>query len=184
VEAPSRIAPGWVRDDSDHLAVALATASGGWPVFPCGDNKQPATRRGFYDATLDPARITAWWSKHPGHLVGTPTEGLVVVDLDEHDPANEGVSWRWWRETATARGWSPLETPKVSTPSGGLHVYFAAPEGRSVRNSAGKLAPGVDVRGDGGYVIAPGSRLPDRREYVLLEPSLSSCPTRPSGCST
>jgi hypothetical protein len=171
------LAPGWVDPDAGHLAVALATAVFA-PVFPCLPSKRPASPNGFKDATVEVDRIERWWSGHPDHLVGVPTEGLVVVDLDEDDPPT-GATWAWWHATAEAHGWQVTDAPIVDTPSQGLHLYFACPVGVEVRNSAGKLAPGVDVRGAGGYVIAPGSTLPDGRQYELLQPFPAVLPVAP-----
>lgn len=163
--------------DAGHLDVAMATARFA-PVFPCLPSKQPATAHGFKDATLDQDRIYQWWSKHPRHLVGIPTQGLVIVDLDEPDPPT-GDSWRAWWTMAVPHSWQATTCPMIATPSGGTHIYWEAPEGVSVRNSAGRLAAGIDIRGDGGYVIAPGSRLPDGREYELLNPFPAKLPEAP-----
>jgi hypothetical protein len=159
-----------------HLDVALKTAAFA-PVFPCLPTKRPATEHGFHDATADPERIRSWWTKHPDHLVGIPTEGLLVVDLDVREGQRSG--WDVWLELAEPHGWSSDGTVMVSTPSGGGHIYHEAPEGAGVRNSASKLGPGIDVRADGGYVIAPGSRLPDGREYELLCPVAATVPMAP-----
>jgi len=180
-----------------HIDVALDTAAAGWPVFPCGTHKKPAitkcgrcdnagarpgtdaylecaatgrTGHGLYDATTDPDRIRAWWQAHPANLVGTPTDGLVVVDLDEPTSGPTGDAWAWWTATAGARGWHITDAPIVVTPRGGLHIYYRQPDSTDVRNSASKLAAGVDIRANGGYVIAPGSVLPDGRCYELLDP--------------
>ena len=88
-------------------------------------------------------------------LIGVPTgrvSGFVVVDIDRK-PGADGI------DTLDEIGVSILpETPIVHTPSGGLHLYFAAPPGE-VRNTAGArgrgLGRGLDFRGDGGYVIVP-----------------------------
>ena len=155
---------GWVAEDATNAEVAAATVAGGWPVFPCLPTKAPATRNGFKDATTDPARVRDWWERHPDHLVGVPTDGLVVLDLDV-DPDRD--TWSWWQALADDHGWPITENLVVATPSGGVHVYFAAGDVR-VRCSAGKVAPHVDVRAAGGYIIAPGSTLPDGRRYEVL----------------
>jgi hypothetical protein len=165
-----------------HLDVALATAAFA-PVFPCLPTKRPATEHGFHDAITDAERITAWWTSNPDHLVGIPSAGLLVVDLD--DRPGRPPAWEAWIELAEPHGWSVLDSEgdsavhMVATPSGGVHIYHQQPVGAGVRNSAGKLAPGIDVRGDGGYVIAPGSVLPDGREYELLCPFPGRLPLAP-----
>jgi hypothetical protein len=128
----------------------------GWPVFPCCPvgrrRKQPLTSRGFYDASADPDIIAGWWTRWPNALVGLPTgrrSGVAVLDIDVKDPKANGF------DTLEERGLLPLPTtPMVHTASGGMHVYFAAGD-RELRNSASQIGAGVDVRGEGGYVIVP-----------------------------
>lgn len=159
-----------------HLDVALGTASFAG-VFPCLPTKRPATEHGFLDATQDAGRIRTWWERNPDHLVGIPTEGLLVVDLD--DRPGKPPAWAAWWALAEPHGWDPTTTPMVGTPSGGVHVYWEQPEGVRLRNSASKLAPGIDTRADGGYCIAAGSRLPDGRAYELLDPCPAVLPVAP-----
>jgi Bifunctional DNA primase/polymerase, N-terminal len=125
------------------------------PVFPCiadpgsPHDKKPATRHGFYNATTDPDRIRRFfWS---GRLIGVPTgavTGLVILDIDER---HNGHLW----ERANARRLKPTRVHR--TQSGGRHYLFQHPgEGERIRCTAGddrRIAPGVDVRGDGGYAI-------------------------------
>ncbi len=127
-----------------------------WPVFPCQwwdvRRKRPLTPHGFHNASRDPAVIRAWWQTWPDALIGLPTgrvSGLVVLDIDvKHSEAN-GF------DTLDDLGYSILpDTPMTHTGSGGLHVYFTAPE-RELKCSAGVIGPGLDVRADGGYVILP-----------------------------
>jgi hypothetical protein len=150
---------------------ALAYASRGWAVLPCHEParrggcscgradcaspaKHPRTRRGLNDASNDPETVMAWWQRWPSANVALRTgaaSGLVVIDVD---PAHGG-------DASLARlvaDHGPLPaTLTVATGSGGRHYYFAHP-GHPVRNSASVLGPGLDVRGDGGYVVAPPSR--------------------------
>jgi Bifunctional DNA primase/polymerase, N-terminal len=173
---------GRVPPDAGHLEVALATAAGGWPVFPCLHTKRPATEHGFKDAVTDPDRIRGWWNRHPDHLVAIPTEGLVVVDLDWRPPAP--CPWGWWQETCEAHGWDWAANLLGETPGNGVHVYWQAPPDVDVRNTTNLLGSRdhshllVDIRASGGYVIAPGSRLADGREYSLLNlvPELPTAP--------
>jgi len=125
-----------------------------WPVFPANGAKEPLmTKRGLYDASTDERRIRAWWRERPDANVAVPTgavSGIVVIDADgEVGKANaEGLL-----------GEDALTALQVVTGRGGRHYYFEHPgEGRRVYNSAGKIAPGIDVRGDGGYVVLPPSR--------------------------
>jgi len=127
------------------------------PVFPCNPKpgpgrNRPLTRQGFYDASRDPDIIRRWWEAWPDARIGMPTgrvSGRWVLDIDVKRPEANGF------DTLEDLGHSILpETPMVQTASGGLHVYFAAGD-RELKCSAGLLGPGLDVRGDGGYVIIP-----------------------------
>jgi hypothetical protein len=138
-----------------NLAAALACAALGWHVFPCGPDKQPLTRHGFKDASTDPAAVRILWAKCPQASVGVATgaSGLVVVDLD---CKNGQPGLDEWHKIVSASQEPLEETTLVETPSGGLHVYYRA-NGHRVTSSAGRLAPGIDTRAEGGYVIAGGS---------------------------
>lgn len=137
------------------LAAALEYASKGWPIFPLrpGD-KVPATTHGLKDATTDADRIRAWWQKEPTANIGYATgAGVVVVDIDDVG------SWIDLLEDAQA----PVpETSRVET-SRGFQLFFRTTQ--AIRNSAGKLRPGLDVRGDGGYVVLPPSVHPSGHVY-------------------
>ncbi len=157
--------------EAPNLGVALWWAGKGVPVFPCHQDKRPATPHGFYDATTDPEQIRAWWAGHPDALVGFPTgkaSGIVALDSDkrEHYDGEDALG-----ELERQHGALP-NTITVLTPSGGQHRYFKAPEA-VIKNSAGLLGEGLDVRGDGGYVIAAESQLKDGRCYDV---ELSSPP--------
>lgn len=118
--------------------------------------------RGLKDATSDLETIKAWWSRRPRANIGTPTgraAGMVVLDVDPDKGGFKTLS-------ALIRRHSPLpETPTVHTGGGGLHFYLRHPGGR-VSNSAGKLGPGLDIRGDGGYVLLPPSVHATSRSYA------------------
>jgi hypothetical protein len=134
------------------LDAALQYASDrGWPVFPCS-RKRPLTEHGFHDASLDPLVIEGWWIRWPSALISIPTgraTRLVVLDVDIKDDRANGY------DSLEELGLSILpDTPLAHTPSGGLHVHFDPGE-REIRCSAGKLGPGLDVRGDGGSIIVP-----------------------------
>lgn len=138
-------------------ALAYAAARG-WCVFPCQwqgpRQKTPLVANGFKNATRDEQQIRHWWERWPEAWVGVATgavSGIIVLDVDIKDPAAYG-----W-DTLDDLGKAILpETPMAQTPSGGTHLYFAA-IGSKIGSSIGKhgLGPGLDVRGDGGYVIAP-----------------------------
>ena len=137
-----------------NLEVALAHAKAGRPVFPCRpDNKRPLTEHGFKDASRDPDQIRQWWSLWPDAMPGIPTgqaSGLAVLDLDVKD-GKDGLA------ELRALGFDPdtLSPLSIETPSGGRHIYVRWHEG--IGTNAGQIAPGIDVRGAGGYVVAPGA---------------------------
>ncbi|WP_417599811.1 VapE domain-containing protein [Pararhodobacter oceanensis] len=135
--------------------VALSLARAGFPVFPCSDNKRPLTPQGFKNASKDINIVSAFWREYPDAMVGLPTgaaSGIFVIDLDVDPDTREPVGER---SLATLRHDDLLATtPAVSTPSGGRHLYFRH---CGLGNSVCKLGPKIDTRGDGGYVIAPGS---------------------------
>ena len=137
------------------VSIALACAARGWHVFPCNAKKQPLTKNGFKDATTDPEKIRYFWEKKPQASIGIATgaSGLVVVDLDVKGADNGCDAWA---EIVKDAGTELEDTALVDTPSGGMHVYYRA-NGHKVGSNAGKLAAGIDVRAEGGYVIAAGS---------------------------
>ena len=146
---------------SDILKAAHWYAKRGWAVLPC-KGKAPLTRHGWQDATRDPAIIAQWWERWPDANVAIATEpaGLVVVDVDVKDDAPGLDSWADLRRELGLQG----ETVTCETPTGGLHVYYRG-NGHAIGCSAGKLAPGLDVRAQGGYVLAPPSVHPDGGIY-------------------
>ena len=147
---------------------ALAYAAAGIPVFPCRSDKTPATPHGFKDATTDETKIKQAWDAWDGTfqplIVGIPTgQGFVVIDLDYKD-GKDGLSEI--SRICNIEDWG-RSVPSVLTPSKGLHFYFAAPA-EKLKSTSEKLAPGVDTRGQGGYVIAPPSQAPTGT-YELLQ---------------
>lgn len=146
------------------MRAALAYVDRCFPVFPCEPGgKRPLTQRGFLDATSDRSRAHAYWNAHPGANIGIPTgerSRLLVLDVDNFTSL----------EVLEAERGKLPETTTVKTGSGGIHVYFRYPAGETIRNSAGKLGPGLDVRGEGGYVIAPGSATTGPYEWLDRRP--------------
>lgn len=146
---------------------AVSLAGRGWPVFLLGRTKRPVANcgpcrsagddhdrqscacllcHGLYAATVDPQRIADMVAAQPQGLLAVRTgapSGLVVIDID---PAHGG------RVDPTLMP----RTACVVTGSGGWHLYYQHP-GTAVLNSQSRLGEGIDVRGDGGYVVAPPS---------------------------
>jgi hypothetical protein len=161
------------------------------PVFPvhpgcktpcadpqCGETcrkaKTPLVSRGFNSATTDPATIAEWRSKWPDAMFGIPTgeaSKLSVVDLDTKNGQNGEQALR---DYLAEQGETWPETMTVETPTGGKHLLLQDVPGSKSR--AGVL-PGVDTRGNGGYVVFAGSRLADGRAYRIVK---SIAPAKPS----
>lgn len=137
----------------DPLAAALELVARGVPVFPCDPtSKAPLTERGHLDATTDAGQVRQWWDWRRGALLwGVPTgrrTGLAVLDVDI-DPG-KGIDGR---KALEASGRFPPVTRAHLTPRGGLHLLYKLGDGETCPSDASKLGPGLDRRGDGGYVI-------------------------------
>lgn len=126
---------------------ALKYANYGWHVFPIR-GKRPLVE--WRDAsTADPEQVRALFESHPdatGIGLDCGKSSLVVIDVDDWDGFSD----------LTARLDAIPPTATTTTGGGGMHLLFHASDVR-VRNSASKLAKGVDVRGDGGYIVLPPS---------------------------
>lgn len=137
---------------------ALRYAELGYPVFPCAPGtKTPLTEHGHLDATTDPDQIEQWWTQRPNSNVAIATAGLVVIDSD-----GEANPWPANPEQAADLA---LAGAVALTPRGGRHYLFRRPEDKAWKCSTGKLAPGVDVRTDGGYIVLPPSVLAGGKAY-------------------
>jgi hypothetical protein len=176
----------------DIVSEAIKLSARCLSVFPCAADKRPAIPkvnggRGLHDASTDPAEVRRMFA-HPGvALIGVPTgdrSGFDVLDLDYRHGAAE------WEHANLAR---IPETRTHETLNGGRHLLFHHAAG--VRNSASSIAPGVDVRGSGGYVIvppSPGYRVisdvpiehwPDWLLPSVLAKPRPAAPTCPTGAS-
>ena len=165
---------------NELLTAALRYASVEIPVFPlhnltpsgirpcsCGNAKcerktvakHPRTEHGFKDATLDEKKIREWWKQWPAANIGIPTgeaSGLVVLDIDSLETKDK------LKELVSFNG-----EPKVRT-AHGFHVYYRY-DGRDFRNKVG-IIPGLDFRGNGGYVVVPPSVHATKKSYAWVEP--------------
>ncbi|MBJ3806029.1 bifunctional DNA primase/polymerase [Streptomyces flavofungini] len=115
---------------------------------------------GVHDASTDPQRIrelfaAAPWASGYGIACGLPPYHLIGIDLDTKSGVDAPAELR---ELALRHLFTIPETVVVATPSGGRHIWLAGPPDTVVPNSAGRLAPGIDIRGAGGYLVGPGSR--------------------------
>jgi len=179
------------------LRAALDAAERGWPVIPLrprskvpalhGERRCPGTgdcadgHRTFEQrATTDPARIERCWSTGPFNVgIATGPAGLLVVDLDTLKPKDkEGTpdGAANFRALCERAGQTAPATRRIRTPSGGEHLYFAAPSGVRFTNTTGTLTPKVDTRAWGGQAVAPGSMTPQGAYAVLDDGPVANLP--------
>lgn len=147
-------------------ASALRWASKGWPVFPLVPNgKNPATAHGFKDANTAPWFVSSSWDTRPGANIGLATGGgLVVLDIDRKGGKDGFAALE--RVGLSESKLDDLNTYSVDTPSGGRHYYFCTSEDVKSRSDVLGRGSGVDLRGVGGYVVAPPS-IVDGKPYTV-----------------
>jgi hypothetical protein len=141
--------------------MALGLARRGFHIFPCKPrSKLPDTPHGCNDATVDVALIEQWWRQGPDCNIAIATgaaSGVFVLDVD-----GDGGETTL-RELEARHG--PLPPTVEAITGKGRHAYFDWP-GRDVRNSAGAIGAGLDIRCHGGYVLAPPSVHPSGKPYA------------------
>jgi hypothetical protein len=131
--------------------------------------KVPLTQRGLYNATNDPANVSRWWKTwrdaNVGVLTGT-VSGIWVLDID----GQEGLSTI--KSLISEKGRGFIEGAPIVGTGKGYHIYY---KDNNFRNTAKKL-PGIDSRGEGGYVVVPPSIHPDTNiKYKwLTQPNFSN----------
>jgi Bifunctional DNA primase/polymerase, N-terminal/Primase C terminal 1 (PriCT-1) len=148
-----------------------------WPVLPfkygvtcgCGrgtrcesPGKHPLgtlVPNGLKSATTDNKMITDWWAAWPNANIGIATGDVVVIDIDPRHGGDAALA-----RLEEKHGKFP-PTRRVRTGGGGLHIYLSAPPNVTIKNSTGQLGDGLDVRGHGGYVVAPPSKHVSGKEY-------------------
>ncbi|MBF6427514.1 bifunctional DNA primase/polymerase [Nocardia cyriacigeorgica] len=164
-------------------AAALAAAARGWPVFPLRPGaKTPAINRWPDRASTNSTHINRWWWRHGtrfniGVVTGTAAR-LHVVDLDSQHMQPTVAQFEDALAQFTEQVADAVPTTfTVATPAG-WHLYFHAPHGRRLRSTIGRLGPGIDSRGDGGYIVAPGSRTSTGHYRVLRHAPVAPLPTR------
>ncbi len=144
------------------MALGDAAVRLGLPCFPCGSDKRPLVATGYKAASAERDRILAMFERPGADLIGVPTgevSGIVAIDVDIK---NGQPGMEWLNENREALP----ETRTHRTRSGGLHLIFKYPAGMDIRNSAGRVAPGIDVRGNGGFIISPPSP-----GYMVADPA-------------
>ncbi|HEV7658819.1 MAG TPA: phage/plasmid primase, P4 family [Allosphingosinicella sp.] len=170
--------------DNPLLDAALAYAARGWPVFPCSPKDKrpllpkdvdPATNKpipnsgGLVKASTDPDQIRGWWKRWPKALIAIATGHatldagglrLFVVDFDPREDKDTGEVWTLERLKTELEAQLGCEFPvtlAALTPSDGVHAYLLQGDDGPAITNRGNLPEHVDVRGLGGYVIAPPS---------------------------
>jgi hypothetical protein len=169
------------------LHFALDYARRGWPVFPCSPHSKaplvpgadkdengediPKTG-GLYRATTDEAQIRAWWARWPNAMIGVrmgACSGLWALDPDAPEEEGDPDGVAYW--AALCARHPKLFTHTHLTPGGGQHKIFKWNPDRPVGTKEGFLKDkGINVRGEGGYVIAPPSRRLDGKQYEIEDP--------------
>jgi len=143
------------------IPYAQAYAQKGWQTFPLKPHDKIPFVKWADVATCDTTMITGWFDNYPDANIGIACgkrSGIVVLDVDAGHGGYESLTKLIERHGALP------ETPVSKTGSGGEHIFFKHP-GVEIRNSAGKLGAGLDIRGDGGYVVAPPSIHPNGNTY-------------------
>ena len=167
----------------DPLDIAREHLSRGAHIFPCRSapeeivdrstgeiitygEKTPLLANGFKGATINQPLVERTWARYPTAAIGVATgakSGFFALDIDNKPGGANG--FLWLAEMEAEHGPLP-QTARVTSPNGGLHIYFKHVDG--VRNR-GALGAGVDIRGEGGYVLGAGSVMHDGRRYEWVD---------------
>lgn len=166
----------------DILEQALKYSSLGWKVFPVNKDKRPLTQNGFKDASNKEHKLRRWWTEHPQANVAIATgkdSGIVVLDIDSHKDSSTNSLQELIHQKGTFN-----QTVVARTGGGGQHIYFKYPPDNQVSSTVNLFGiPGIDIRADGGYVVAPPSMHLSGNRYQWLqdrdpfESVLASCPS-------
>jgi putative DNA primase/helicase len=125
-------------------------------------DKKPLTNHGWKDASTDKVVLQEWNKQFPNCNIGIPTgiiNNIFVVDVD----GEIGVQ----SLAALENAYGKLDAPTVNTGKG-KHLYFKMPENVDIKCSTSKIAPHIDIRGNGGYVVAPPSIHPNGNKYTWV----------------
>jgi len=149
----------------------------GWPVFPLKPlDKKPWFKGGFYNATKDINQIKEWWSSFPNANIGIPTgkaSGFIALDIDTRHGGEESI-----QDIQDKYGEMP-KTIEALTGSGGRHLLFNNP---GPVNNKVNIKPGLDLRGEGGYIVVAPSIHPSGEQYEWevsnhpIETEIADCP--------
>jgi putative DNA primase/helicase len=142
------------------LKHALLYANFGWSVFPVSPNSKIPHKgtQGCLESTKDESIIEELWKKYPNSNVAVATgikSCVFVLDIDVKNNVNGNITL----EELESKYSKLPQTVEQFTPSGGRQLFFQYPENCKVSNSSGQLGSGLDIRGDGGYVLVPPSMI-------------------------
>jgi Bifunctional DNA primase/polymerase, N-terminal len=158
------------------LDAALAAVASGLKIFPAlsAEKKSHKSERrsgSKWGMTDDPDQVKRDWARWPNARVGLPTGALnriLVLDIDSVQ--GHGVDGHATLLCLEAKHGTLPATYTVVSPSDGWHLYYMHPGGGvKIKNSASELGPGIDVRGDGGFIVGAGSINKDGRAYRVLK---------------
>jgi Bifunctional DNA primase/polymerase, N-terminal/Primase C terminal 1 (PriCT-1) len=151
---------GFYEENYFMIRTAIALAEKGLFIFPCWPGtKKPRTAHGCKDATADPFVIIGWWSSEPELNIAVATgagSGVFVVDVDDITAEGELL------KLESAHGTLPSTVESIT--ARGRHIWFKHP-GAPIKNTASVIAPKIDSRGDGGFVLVPPSLHPSGKRY-------------------
>lgn len=157
---------------ADLIEAAIEWAEAGIPVFPTGEDKRPLTKNGFYDASTDPETIEAMFKDAGARLHGIggrmgAASGIFAIDADTYKPGEAGEAAQAYVLGLSRSGMLP-PTRVHATRNGGRHYLFRAEEFPNCKPSKG-----VEVKGEGGYIILPPSP-----GYTVESRGLSEAPAK------
>lgn len=148
-----------------ELGRLRCSCSQAWACKSPGKHPHPRfAPNGLNDATLEPSVIRGWSAagagEHNWAIATGAVSGIIVIDVDAHKDGFASL------QHLEARHGALPHTVRHLTGGGGEHILLRHP-GRRVANSVGQIAPGVDIRGDGGYIVAPPSLHISGRPYAV-----------------
>jgi hypothetical protein len=182
------ILPFTAKSAAPKLAAALDHAKRGFSVFPLcpwvdpgaqatdeqkkaaiDEAKKPAIKNWPNLATTDARQIEEWWQSAPDNNIGIYTGTLLAVDIDPRHGGHKSLEILELSEEFPS-------TAHASTQGGGVHIIYRLPEHTYVNNSVGRIAPGIDVRSYGGYIVGAGSTMEGRSYAWLSDNPVAVCP--------
>lgn len=148
-----------------NLEQALIYSKRNWHVFPIKSREKVPVVKWADVATNDPSMVNGFWDNFPDANIGIACgerSGIVVLDIDPQHGGRDSII------ALTEKHGALPKTLVSKTGSDGEHLFFKYPKGIEIRNSAGKLGKGLDIRANGGYVVGAGSIHPNGNQYEWL----------------